>query len=66
MPSLPDLLSVVCAIMTLGGSIVGLLVGKASTWRRAFEDIALGAAVGGASGCFIVFLIFSFAKVIGG
>lgn len=64
-PSLPDLLTVVCAIMTLGGSIAGLAIGKASTWRRAFEDIALGATVGGACGCLVVLTLYSLIKVIG-
>jgi hypothetical protein len=64
-PALPDLLAVVCAIMTLGGSVAGLLVGKASTWRRAFEDIALGATVGGACGCLVVLMFYSLIKVIG-
>jgi hypothetical protein len=64
-PSLPDLLAVFGAWSSVGGAAIGVLVGKASTWRRSFEDIALGATVGGVVGCVLVFSIYLFIKAIG-
>lgn len=62
-PPLPDLLAVFGAAAAVGGAIVGAVVGKASTWRRLFEDSSLGATVGGTLVCMVVFLIYLLSKV---
>jgi hypothetical protein len=64
-PSLPDLLAVFSAVASISGAAIGVLVGKASTWRRSFEDIALGATVGGVAGCLLVFLAYVLVEVVG-
>jgi hypothetical protein len=64
-PPLPDLLAVFGAMTSIGGAAIGAFVGKASTWRRSFEDGALGATVGGVAGCLLVFLTYLLIEVIG-
>lgn len=64
-PSLPDLLAVFGAVASIGGAAIGVFVGKASTWRRSCEDIALGATIGGVAGCLLVFLVYLLVEVIG-
>jgi hypothetical protein len=63
-PPFPDLLAVFGAMTSIGGAAVGALVGKASTWRRLFEDSALGATIGGVAGCLLMFLTYLLVEVI--
>jgi hypothetical protein len=65
-PSLPDLLSVFSAATSIGGAAIGVLAGKASTWRQSFEDIAVGATVGGVLGCMLGFLAYLLMEAAGG
>lgn len=64
-PALPDLLAVFCAWTSIAGAAVGVVVGKASTKRRLFEDIALGATAGGVVGCVVVFCLYPFIQTLG-
>jgi hypothetical protein len=64
-PSLPDLLAVSGAAASIGGAAIGVLVGKASTWRQSCEDFALGATIGGVASCLLVFLVYSLVEVVG-
>jgi CDP-diglyceride synthetase len=64
-PSLPHLLAVSGAAASIGGTAIGVLVGKASTWRKSCEDFALGATVGGVASCLLVFLVYSLVEVVG-
>jgi hypothetical protein len=64
-PSLSDLLAVSGAVTSIGGATIGVLVGKASTWRQSCEDIALGATIGGVAGCLLVFVVYLLVEVIG-
>jgi hypothetical protein len=63
---LPDLLTELGAGVTIVGGVIGLVACGAPKSRRSFEDIALGAAVGGFLGCLIAFLVYLLAKVAGG
>lgn len=51
-------LAEILAVLGAGGSVIGGLIGSligASTWRRALENLALGATAGGVAGCLIAF-----------
>ncbi len=52
---LTDLLTLLGSAGTATGGATGAIV-KASTLRRRFENLALGAAAGGAVGCLIAFV----------
>jgi hypothetical protein len=62
-PPLPDLLD----LFGPGGTALGLTIGsfaRACTWRQVFENVALGAAVGGAFGCLAVFVVYFCLQVL--
>jgi hypothetical protein len=63
---LPDLLAIFGPSASIGGAAIGVFVGKASTWRRSFEDITLGATVGRVLGCMLRFLAYLVFEAIGG
>ena len=64
-PTITDLLAVLGSGGTVIGGVLGWLV-RAPTWRRAFENLALGATAGGVCGCLVAFLAYVGAKVAGG
>jgi hypothetical protein len=70
-PSFPDLLAVLGAAATVIGAAVGVVAGRGKargrrrTRRRLFEDLALGATIGGAGGCLLAFAIYTLTNVIG-
>jgi zinc transporter ZupT len=64
-PTITDLL----AVLGSGGTVLGGVIGwsvRAPSWRRAFENLALGATAGGVCGCLVAFLTYVGAKVAGG
>ncbi len=44
---------------------MGIILGEAAKSRRSLEDLALGAAIGGFSGCLIAILVDLFTNLIG-
>lgn len=61
---LPDLVDLLGSAGTALGLTFGSIAG-APTWRQAFENLALGAAVGGALGCLTAFVAYFYIQVIG-
>jgi hypothetical protein len=63
-PPLTDLLTLFGSAGTVVGAAVGSVV-TASTLRQAFENLALGAAAGGAGGCSIAFIGYTCLRIMG-
>ncbi len=63
-PPLADLLTLIGSAGTVVGAAVGSVV-AASTLRQAFENLALGAAAGGAGGCSIAFIGYACLRITG-
>jgi hypothetical protein len=63
-PPITDLLTVIGATGTALGGAIGWIIGP-STWREAFENLALGAAAGGVCGCLMAFFAYSVLQVFG-
>jgi VIT1/CCC1 family predicted Fe2+/Mn2+ transporter len=61
--SITDLLTIVGSAGTVVGATIGVIVGGA-TWRQAFECLTLGAAAGGACGCFIAFFAYDVTRLL--
>jgi hypothetical protein len=64
-PTITDLLTVLGSGGTVLEGVIGWLL-EAPSWRRAFDNLALGAAAGGVCGCLIAFLSYFGTKVAGG
>jgi hypothetical protein len=62
--TLPDVLAVMGSAGSVVGGGVGLVVDSA-TLRQTFENLALGAAAGGACGCFVAFLAYLVIRMLG-
>jgi hypothetical protein len=62
--TLPDVLAVVSSAGSVVGGGVGLVVDSV-TLRQTFENLALGAAVGGVCGCFVAFLAYVVIRMLG-
>jgi hypothetical protein len=63
-PPIADLLTVIGSTGTAVGGAIGWLI-DATTWRQAFENLALGATAGGVCGCLMAFFAYSAARVFG-
>ncbi|HYM45528.1 MAG TPA: hypothetical protein VES65_05120 [Solirubrobacteraceae bacterium] len=63
LPTISDLLALFGPGVTVIGGVIGLFV-QAPTWRRSFENLALGATAGGVCGCLVAFLAYLAIKLI--